>query len=267
MKVYYSSMFINKEINNIDELARLTDIEKVQLCLDTNICVYLRDLYNNPIAVFNKKDNTFNELYKFLKDVDYYDLEVDFLYGCEEASRTLDIFKINTLKLEEICKNINSLFNMDITEVLQFVYSNKNRIPHVDNTERTESKIESLERRSSFKNLLTLNYASLLQLYIQRNKYPNMDNAQQMIRFIDFLNEEIDMMNVSSILFGYHYFSNNSTIKKMIHTKNKDIEYKLHAIWNASIDLTLPVLVSHKFIEKKSSSNICYCRQQITHYI
>jgi len=237
-------MFISEQINSIDCLAKLANNDKILLCLDTNICIYIRDLYNNPFEILNKKDNTVNELFKFLKDVKYYDLNVDFLYGCEEASRTLDVFKINKDKLQEIKENINSIFNMSINELLQFFYSNKSTNPCKDYTNRTDSKL------SSFKNILTMNYACLLQLYIQKVKYPDLDNVNQMIKYIDFLNTEIDMISTSNLIFGYHYFSDDSIIKKMIHTKKRTVEHKLHAIWNATIDLTIPILVSYKFIEE-----------------
>lgn len=250
MKIYYSSMFIREDINSIDELVRLADNDKIQLCLDTNICIYLRDLYNKPLEIFNRKDNTIDELFKFLKSVECHDLNVDFFYGCEEASRSLDVFNINEYKLEEIVRNINSIFNMSTNELFQFMYRNEVSNPCIDYSKRTDSKLQSLERPSSFKNILMLNYACLLQLYIQKKKYPNLDNADQMIRYIDFLNSEVDMISTANLIFGYHYFSNDSLIKKMVHTKKNEIEYKVHAIWNAAIDLTLPILVSYKFVKE-----------------
>ncbi|MGL5352961.1 MAG: hypothetical protein ACRDA5_06510, partial [Clostridium sp.] len=74
MKIYYSSMFIREDINSIDDLVKLADNDKIQLCLDTNICIYIRDLYNDSFKIFNIKDNTIDELFKFLKSVDHNDL-------------------------------------------------------------------------------------------------------------------------------------------------------------------------------------------------
>lgn len=250
MKIYYSSMFIREDIDSIHDLVRLANKDKIKLCLDTNICIYIRELYNDPYGIYKRKNNILDELFKFLKDVEYHDLEVDFLYGCEEASRTLDVFNINQDKLEEIIVNINNVLNMSNNQLLQFLYSNKVSSQCMDYSKRTDSKIQSLERPSSFKNILTLNYACLLQLYIQKMKYPDLDNVNQMIKYIDFLNTKIDMISASNLIFGYYYFSTDSIIKKMIHTKKKEVEHKIHAIWNASIDLTLPILVSRKFIEE-----------------
>ena len=47
MKIYYSSMFTRETINSIDHLVKLVENNRILLCLDTNICIYLRDLYNN----------------------------------------------------------------------------------------------------------------------------------------------------------------------------------------------------------------------------
>ena len=49
MKFRYSSMYIREDIGSIGELVEILNPSAIQLQLDTNICIYLREFYRTPL--------------------------------------------------------------------------------------------------------------------------------------------------------------------------------------------------------------------------
>lgn len=247
MKIYYSSMYISEEINSFDELISKIEPEKIQLYLDTNICAYLRDFYREPNLIVRTTDGTWDELKVFLKNVEEHDLLIDYSLGVEEACRNLNNFEVNYEKVNEMVNHVSSLFDMDYLQVIEHSKLIKNQPPIKDNTTRQASKMDSLMEASRFQNLLYVNYACLLKLFILGNESNEKNRVDKMMEYMDFLDRDINLISVAPLIFGYHYFSDNSKIKRMVHPKNKSVEHKIHALWNAAIDLTFPTLVSRNF--------------------
>ena len=48
MKFRYSSMYIREDIGSIEGLVKILNPSAIQLQLDTNICIYLREFYRTP---------------------------------------------------------------------------------------------------------------------------------------------------------------------------------------------------------------------------
>lgn len=247
MKILYSSMFIEGQVGSFEELVCKIQPEKIQLYLDTNICVNLRDFYREPNSIVKRTDSTWDELRTFLRNVEQYNLLVNYSLGVEEACRNLNNFEINKDKLNEMLNHIGSLFSMDYLQMIEHSKLVKYKPPTKDITTRQSSKLNSLSEVSRFQNLLYLNYACLLKLFILANENIWKSRIHQMLEYMDFLDRDIDVISVAALIFGYHYFSDNSKIKRMVHPSKKNVEFKIHALWNAAIDLTLPTLVSINF--------------------
>lgn len=263
MKIYYSSMFLKNNVENFEELISVVDPKMIQLYLDTNLCVYLRDFYREPNGIIKKSDGTWNELKKFLYNVEQSNLLVDYSLGVEEACRNLNNFEINFEKLSNMVEQINNLFNMDYLQMIEHSKLIKFEPPVKDKTTRKDSKMNSLNEVSRFQNLLYVNYACLLKLYILGNVTNTNNRVDNMKQYINFLDKEIDLISTANLIFGYHFFSGNSKIKKMIHSSQKTVEHKIHALWNAAIDLTFPTLISMNFAKDNTIPVFVTCDERL----
>ncbi|MCR8641280.1 hypothetical protein NV379_01300 [Paenibacillus sp. N1-5-1-14] len=251
MKFYYSSLYIHETLSSFEDLKNKIDPQLIELYLDTNICIYLTKLYKEPSSLVSQTDNTFEELLGLLKNIETNNLLVDFSLGLEESCRELSNFEINMSKFNDMNNAIRSLFEMDYFQMLQHSKLIKFEPFIKHETRKTNSKTNSLESVSSFQRLLFVSYACLLKMYILDKKKNLKSNTQLIIEYFDFVEKEIDIFSASITMFAHYYFSGNNKIRKLIHkTKNND-EDKLHAIWNASLDLTFPALVSQKFLKDK----------------
>ncbi|MPM98553.1 hypothetical protein SDC9_145741 [bioreactor metagenome] len=188
---------------------------------------------------------------------------VDYSLGIEEACRNLNNFEINFEKLNEMLEHIGNLFKMDYLQMIEHSKLVKFQPPTKDVTTRQNSKLDSLNEASRFQNLLYINYACLLKLFILSNESPEKPRTELMIEYINFLDKEIDLISVAMLIFGYHFFSGNSTIKRMVHPAKKTVEYKIHALWNAAIDLTFPTLVSKNFAKDGTIPVFTTCDERL----
>ncbi|WP_068615368.1 hypothetical protein [Paenibacillus tuaregi] len=246
MKLYLSSMYIHDKIQTFDELVNKVPPRYIELFLDTNLCILLRDFYREPQSIVNRPDNIWDTLRDLLKYIEIHDLIVDYSLGIEEACRNKNDFSINRVKVQEMTSCIGGLFSLSYFEMLEHSKLIKFTPPVKDTSSLKDSKLDSLESNSSFQSLLFVNYSSLLKLLIL-DKQTNKTTVEKMIEYVDFLDNGVNLVGGANLLFGYHYFGGSSEVKKLIHKLGRDISKALHAIWNASIDLTFPTLVSQTF--------------------
>lgn len=251
MKFFYSSLYIHETLSSFEDLKNKIDPKLIELYLDTNICIYLTKFYKEPSSFVSVTDNISEELLSLLKNIEMNDLLVDFSLGLEEACRELSDFEINISKFHDMNNAIRSLFEMNYFKMLQHSKLIKFEPFIKHETRKTNSKTNSLESASSFQQLLFVSYACLLKMYILDKKKDSKSNTQLIIEYFDFVEKEIDIFSTSITIFAHYYFSGNNKIRRLIHKTKNNAEEKLHAIWNASLDLTFPALVSQKFIKDK----------------
>ncbi|PAK33857.1 hypothetical protein [Peribacillus simplex] len=250
MKFHFSSMYVRKKIESIEDLTKTLEPSEIQLHLDTNICIYLREFYREPSKTISN-EKLWNELKKLLRDIEQYDIEVDYSLGVEESCRSLNNFEINKVKLNETVNILRTLFDMDFLQMLEHSKLVQFSEPVKDTTERQSSKIASLEQQSLYQNLMFLSYACLLKLYLVYNDNTEPSNAKKMTNYLDFLSNEVDMMSLSHVIYGNLLLSGHPKAINLIHPRKKTIQHFIHGIWNAALDLTLPTLVSKRLISDK----------------
>lgn len=246
MEIYFNSMYTDNTLADLNEYVKKYTAENIVLVLDTNICIYLRDFYNRPMEIVNRQD-IWPKVRQLLKDIEILDLEVDYSLGIEEACRNLKDFSLDRDKLTEMYQCINSLFELDYIQMLQHSQLIKVNELKKDTTKREMTKIEALTQPSQFKNLVSNTYASVLKLYLLENFDVESTQLEKMKKYLDFISEEIDIIGIAEVVFASHYLSGNSAIASLIHKESKKKpERVIHALWNASIDLTMPALVGVK---------------------
>jgi hypothetical protein len=245
-------MYIDEEINHLEQVVEKYGAHNIELILDTNICIFLRDFYNQPNSIIMKSDGAWEALKKLLFCIEHYDLEVDYSIGMEEACRNKNDFSVNYGKANEMHRHISTLFSMDYFQMLEHGKLVKVNSPTKDKSERQNTKIQGLLQPGQFHGLLFNTYATLLKLYLLNRLEIKLSKVEKMVAFLDFLEKEVDMLGGSDIVFGSHYLSGNDEIKKLIHNTKNTEELKIHSLWNAAIDLTMPTLVGMRFIKDKA---------------
>lgn len=246
-------MYLKEKIESIEDLINKLEPEVIQLHLDSNICIYLREFYREPSKTVSDAV-LWNELKNLLKHIKQYDIEVDLTLGVEESCRNLDNFEINKDKVKEALNNIGALFDMDFLQIIEHSKLIQFSEPAKDTSQRQSSKMASLNQPSSFQNLMFLSYACLLKLYLIYNDTTEPSNSKKMINYLDFLSNDVDLMSVAHISYGNLLLSGYPGAKDLIHPRKKTIEHIIHGIWNASIDLSFPTLVSGALISDKKVS-------------
>ncbi|MFJ5562874.1 hypothetical protein [Lysinibacillus xylanilyticus] len=249
MKFLYSSMLIHEDINDIETIINNIGNDKIELVLDSNICVYLRDFYKEPSTITSRVE-IWSELKKLLYLIEYNDLEVDFYLGLEESSRNKSNFEIIEDKFFDTFIVLSNLFSLDYLQMIEHSKLIKFDAPIKDNSLKQSSKMKALEQKGVFQNQLFLNYACLLKLYLLVEEKDKWTNVDKMKLYLDFLEKDLDVLGGANILFGHLLLSGETKAKKLIHPQKKKREEVIHAIWNAAIDLTFPNLVTHKFFDR-----------------
>lgn len=250
MKFYYSSMYIKEQIDSIDDLLEKINPNAVQLHLDSNICIYLRDFIREPSKTVTN-EILWEEVRNLLRAIEQYDLEVDYSLGVEESCRDLSSFAINEEKLTDTLYLLNKLFKMDFFQMLEHSKLVQFSDPVKDTTQRQMSKANGLEQQSIFQRLMYVSYASLLKLYQLHTGNSKASNVDKMIEYLDFLANEVNLMSAAHIIYGHLLLSGHPKARKLIHSKQKSVEHIIHSIWNASLDLTFPTLVSQRLVSDK----------------
>lgn len=255
MEIYYSSMYIKEDIKSFNELIDKIAPQEIELYLDANICIYIREFIREPQTIIGRKDKTlWSSFERFIWNVKKNDISLEYSFGIDEASRNKGDFEINNEKLNELLINIAQFSQMSYYELIEYSKLTIDNPPSKDWTFKTKTKFDSLENVSRHQKILYLTYAGLLKLYILDRTKQNESNVQLMKQYIDFFADEVDMVSVSNLAFAYHYL-NEGQMKKIIHDKPKTTEDEVHALWNAAIDLTLPALISRniKFLGIKKT--------------
>lgn len=248
IKCFYSSMFIDKQIDCLEDIFKVTKPQYTSLVLDTNICIYIRELFEKGINFEEEKWQCLKEL---LYCTEKYDLDVNYAYGLEEACRNMESFKINEEKMNQMHQYITNIFNMDYLELVEYrkLVVKDNTIK--DLTSKQDSKLKALTIDSSFKNIVVLSYALSLkvyQIYI-RDKNNNVNKLNQFKEYIEFMDKQLDFVSVAGVIMGLYFFTGNIDVRDLVTGKKKpkSISDVVHNIWKGSIDLCLPVLVSRLY--------------------
>lgn len=249
MEIYYSSMYVKDDIKNFDELIDKISSQEIELYLDANICIYIREFIREPQTIIDRSDKSlWRSLKGFIWNVKKNSISLDYSFGIDEASRNKGDFEVNKDKLNELIIYIDKFSKMSYLQLIEHSKLKFHNPPLKDYTYKTKTKFDSLENVGARQKILYLTYAGLLKLYILDKTKQNQSNIQLMQQYVDFLSDEVDMMSVSNLAFAYHYL-NKGKIKKIIHAKSNITEDEIHALWNAAIDLTLPALISRNIIK------------------
>lgn len=247
MGLFYTSPFIKQQITSPNHLVSLIPKNKITLVLDTNICIYLRDFYQSPL---NLKSETWELLREFLFNVEYHDFEVNFGLGCEEACRSKETFEVNEEKREQMTHQIKKVFDMNFAEMLQYKEAMIFHKSVRDESNKSQTKLKSFNEDDDFQRFILLAYTCLLKLYLldkEMESEESISKTDQIIKYIDFMEQEMDLIGLSCLIFGIHFFAGNMKIRRILYKKNnkpKTIKDWIHSIWNASIDLVFPNFVS-----------------------
>ncbi|TFE01477.1 hypothetical protein [Jeotgalibacillus salarius] len=247
MNVYFSNVYDHSSINSFNDLKKKDYFDNTVLYLDTNLCVYLRDFYDTP-SLFQRSHNerVVTEVKSFLRNVIENNVRINYEFGVEESCRNKQTFQVNYDKAFQMIDSLKNVLSMNYYQIVEHSKLIKPNNQIKDISELQTSKIDNLEVDSSFKDLVTIMYASLLKLYLIEKNSVNRKRHELLMQYLNFLDKELDMYSASYILLGHYFFSETPKMKKMIHPKKKDISHTFQAIWNASIDLCLTVLVPSK---------------------
>ncbi|WLD93802.1 hypothetical protein [Alkalihalobacillus sp. AL-G] len=251
MKFYFSNMHDYLIFEKITDILQTNYSDQIVFYLDTNICINLRDLYDIP-SEFKQRNNgtVFKETLFFLREIKKNNIKLNYQFGIEEACRSKQNFQLNVNKLIEMKTSIDNILSMDYLEILEHSLLIRQNNQIKDNTVIQNSKFESLNQDSSFKDLVTVMYTALLKLYLL-NMNHNKEKFELMIDYLNFLDKELNLVSPSYALLGHYYLSETSNMKKIIHPRKKEFKEIIHAIWNTSIDLSLTVLIPSKIQNDK----------------
>jgi len=247
----YSTPF-NNEINlKLEDI--LEQYPKKIVVLDTNICVYLREFYNNPSEFIKKYSSIIEDLINLLGKIERYDLDVSFGIGLDESCRNLDSFELQQEKQTQMRESILNLLNLDSFALIQLIYSNQVIESIKDITKKGKSKIEALKHQDSYFTGLNIpTYACMLKIYLlnldlKSNKINRLQAFEEVIKFMD---QKLDLVGASIATFAFHYFGGNKLIKNILNKSAKNENEVIHNIWNASLDVCIPLIVSNHYSEE-----------------
>lgn len=253
MTFYYSSLFFDKKINSLQDLAQY---DNVTLIFDTNTCVYLRDFYDTPNKFIKNNSSIMSDFMNFLGDLQRYNFDIEIGLGIDESCRNLEDFSLNQAKKEAMLNSVISMLSLDVESLINRIYyGDINQIK--DSSRKTNSKISSLNQDSVFSGINIPSYACMLKIYvlneeIKKQKLSKLDSMKKIIKFMD---EEIDLVGATVLSFALNYFGENPDFRKILKNKAKNKaknkESILHNIWNASLDICFPLLVSSCFSNEK----------------
>lgn len=251
MPFLYSTPFDNKIHLKLDEIIK--QYPKSVLVLDTNICVYFREFYNNPQEFINNYSTVIEDLVHLLGSIERYDLEVAIGLGLDESCRQLESFELHQMKKAQMRESLINLLNLDSISLFQLIYSNQEIESIKDITKKTTSKIDAFKHEDSiFSGLNLPTYACMLKIYLLNEELKNkkITRFQAFEEINRFMDEELDLVGASVAAFAFHYFGDNTLIKKMLNKKAKNKNDIIHNIWNASLDVCIPLIVANHYGEE-----------------
>jgi hypothetical protein len=255
-QIYFTSSTISsKQFLSIEQLIEHLGHQNILLCFDTNVVVYFRDMFLNPLEFIEKHKDISNSVRYLVEQIDRYDLQVDARFGVEESSRNINDFSINQEKHQQTHEAVSELFKMNMDKLDIHIKKGGVFNPIKNNTERKNSKIASLNQRSSFQNLLIISYVLSLKTRILFAQVENktLSELEAMKAFCLFMTNEVDCVSATSYLYALHLFGKVEDFKGiLINKKNSSFGTKLHQIFNGAIDLIFSTMINHlPSLEKK----------------
>lgn len=246
IKIYYSSQYSSKELKSIKELVNFSKQNKVTLYFDTNICVYLRNIYFSPM-VYQKNKDKYSHLLPFILDIKRNKLDINYFFGANEAVRSKDNFSIIPEKLSEMLLSLENTLNMDSLDYINHLKLIKKHHTFRDKTFLKNSKLFEYDQD---KKIIIIYYYYLLEL--RRIELKSINGIDKFNLFLDLMYYKVDIVIPSIMAFAMHYFSGNDYIRSIIKPHKNNIKIELGNLWNAAYDLALVSLVSIQYAKTGS---------------
>lgn len=214
---------------------------------DTNICIYMKELYASPKS-FNLNDPYLTQsLVKLISYLNENRFIISPSLGADEYSRDLGTFLPNKEKLAQTLNFIEALFSMTDEELQSYIISDAKHDLIKGSNQLFDSKITAIQQDSLFRNnFLPLFYLAFMKLYliVQDNGSCRVNAFNE---FLKFLKDDLNLINSTLLQLAVYYIGNEDGkipfISKL--KKARRIDKLLHTFFNSSIDLSLPMLVSY----------------------
>lgn len=240
-KIYCQSQFTQHNINSLREFISEYGEESICVVFDTNIVIYLRDIYLNATDSINRLNDIWPALEEFLFLIKYYGLECNYYFGLDESCRNKNDFSFNKQKVIQTIDAVSKILDFTREELVDHIESNIIIEPFKDLSGLGEGKLNYFDADTSFNSLQVINYPALLKAYLLKNNsgLTQFERAMNMLNYID---KVLDVSSLDLLKFTYMYFGDNPKVKSMLHPKNKSKDKLLQGIWNCAIDLSIYLL-------------------------
>lgn len=236
MNDVFSSTWVEGKIVDLEIFLAKNKEREFLFLLDTNFVIYAREYVANRDAFFDDNPKIASIFLKTVDIINSLNGIIIYHFACEEASRSKNDGNIDLSKYRQLIKCLSKLFNR------KFAYQIRSSNPIID-TSIVYSKVPVLRCNGLFKSASPITYASILKAYIIKNYDSELDNKEKTIKYIRFLNEELNVYSPISITFGIHYFGSSPNILKNVKPKLGYTEV-LNRLYAASIDLLMPTIIS-----------------------
>lgn len=230
----FCSTWVNGKIYNIEKVLLENKKRKIGFVLDTNIIIYIREYYKNPVDFKKQNQKIYRDFIatiSFLKKQDI----IFFQYGCEESCRDKKQGILDEKKYRETVKCLNCILDKNFSSD---VFYNYKTYPILEN-----SKINILKSGSLFGIQSVVRYTALLKAYIIKKTYDDLSDEEKIYEFINFLDKDLNITSPMDVIFAIYYFGHNTCILKKI-SFDYDVQKILNKIYAAAIDLTIPTLTA-----------------------
>lgn len=248
-KVFYQSQFLYKEFNSLREIVSEYDRYGFKLIFDTNLCIYLRDLYLNPLNTINRLGDIWPILDEIIFTIKHYNLDYDYVFGLDESCRNKSDYSLNINKAMQTLIAIESILQCDYFSLKEYINSNSLIPPIKDNTDLAENKSIYYKSDTVFGEQQRINYPALLKIFLIDQK--SSTDFEKIIEFLSYYDETIDLVCPNLFKFAYMYFGRNKSVKKMLHPKRKSKGQVLHGIWNCATDISIYHLTNQEIENNK----------------
>lgn len=236
MSVMFSSTWVDGKIYDIDNFISKNSDRSFLFVLDTNFAIYAREYVTNPDTFNEKYPDIYRDFLETVETIKKLDSIIVYHFACEEASRSKHSGKFSKGKYKLMVDCISILFDLRLNnEIRSSDFSIKDSI--------TTTKVPLLRSNGLFKSESAITYASILKAFILKNYDTTLDSKERIRKYINFLDQELDVYSPMMVSFGIHYFGTDPNILKNVKTKIGFIEV-LNKIYAASIDLMMPTTVT-----------------------
>jgi hypothetical protein len=234
MNDVFSSTWVEGKILDLDAFLAMNRERDFSFLLDTNFVIYAREYVTNREVFIKSNPKIACIFQKTLDIINSLDAIIIYHFACEEASRSKNDGNIDSDKYRQLTECLSKIFNRKLP------YQIRSTNPLIDAC-ITYSKVPILSSNGLFKSASPITYASILKAYIIKNYDTMLDNKEKTIKYIRFLNEELNVYSSISVTFGIHYFGTSPNILKNVKPKLGYIEV-LNRLYAASIDLMMPTI-------------------------